>query len=155
MSATAPAGARRLGWIETGDLMTYPTRELFPHRPLFDEPAAPQPRAEMSAETAVLPRRIPGAPLPRITIAVVLATSGLAGPEWERAIRDVRAALDSAAAFHYEAHSCGAEGVRRTTWMAELPGEQAPRLREGVQRVAETLRGRARVTWAPCSPIDL
>jgi hypothetical protein len=89
------------------------------------------------------------------TVAVTLASAGSSGPNWDRAIRDVRTLLDGASAFHYETHSCGAEGVRRTMWWAEMPGESAPHLRDALERLARAVRDWARVTWAPCSPIDL
>jgi len=176
---TWPAGASSLGYIQTGDLPMFRGVEDHAARLPAHVRISPAPelrRAELERLAAVrdrqaamlgLTQQLPttasaGATIveprsgpPVITLVIVLTSAELVGERWDGYIREIRTSLDIHATGHHETHSCGSEGTRRAVWYVEVKAGSMQELYEDIRYHAGYLGARGRLTWAPCSPVDL
>lgn len=147
---TAPSHARR-GYIDlaglpaAGSAMDYPT-ELRPNVRVGDTRVDHE-RRPAPAHAA------PAGPI--ITVTITLSTNLLDPQRWAQAVDSVRRVLDMSSSHRIEAFSCGADPVRHALWHADIRPRYINGVREDLERLAQLLRGGARLSWAPCSAIEL
>lgn len=126
------------GWVDTRGVPGFDQTEILPSVQAVDR---------RTARTA--------SAFPSISVTVVLVDLELRPRGWSDYVADIRTALDQAAAQRVEGFSCGASGTRQAIWYATVDGAVLERLARDLRQLADYWRGSARLTYAPCSPVDL